>query len=371
MIVNETQANKCGSCGGMLKYNFSASAFKCDYCGNEYKAVAQSEEREGIQANSNTGYIPFKNDLPAVKLRVMNWLVEGDRTPADIFSEGNYNVLKQSYIPMYNFTGTYTGTYQVVNGKGKKQSEDSISGKFNVIATGIDLEDYDDYESLVECLIESIDRSKIIPFNNVSNKEYDIWASLEEDEAWDAQGKLSAASSVYLELILKHGKSAENYKHYLDYNIESASKVLVPCWSTWFSYNSSIYNIYVNDATGEIWGDKPMNYYISPPAKSTVFKRYALIGLTLWFVLLGCRVFLAFKCPQQFGPGMKYNNILFSNVSEYYWLMRGAIFLVIIPALMSTVFYGWIERRFFEKIKLQRKKELDLILTGKRTEIFN
>jgi hypothetical protein len=38
---------------------------------------------------------------------------------------------------------------------------------------------------------------------------------------------------------------------------------------------------------------------------------------------------------------------------------------------MSTVFYGWIERRFFEKIKLQRKKELDLILTGKRTEIFN
>lgn len=370
MIVNETQANKCGSCGGMLKYNFSASAFKCDYCGNEYKAVAESAP-DVTQANLNIGYIPFKKNLPAVKQSVMNWLVEGDRTPADIFSEGSYNAFKQSYIPMYNFTGTYSGTYQVVNGKGKKQSEDPISGKFNVIATGIDLEDYDDYESLIDCLIESIDRSKIVPFTNVSKKKYDIWASLNKDEAWDAQGKLSAASSVYQELITKHGRSIENYNHYLDYNIESASKVLVPCWSTWFSYNSSIYNIYVNDTTGEIWGDKPMNYFTSPPTKSTVFKRYALIGLTLWFVLLGCRLFLESKFPQQFGPSMKYNNILFSNVSESYWLMRGAIFLVVIPALMSTVFYGWTERRFFEKINIQRKMELDLILTGKRPEIFN
>ena len=370
MIVNETQANKCGSCGGMLKYNFSTSAFKCDYCGNEYKAVAESAASDVTQANLNIGYIPFKSELSAIKETVMNWLVEGDRTPADILSEGSYNSLKQSYIPMYNFTGTYKGTYQVLSRKGKKQSEDQISGKFNVIATGIDLEYNDDYESLVECLIDSIDQSKIIPFDNIGGKKYPIWESLDEHEAWSAQGKLSAASSVYQELITKDGGSIENYNHYLDYNIESVSKVLVPCWSTWFSYNSSIYNIYVNDKTGEIWGDKPMNYHIGPPAKSSVFKRCALIGLTLWFILLGCRVFLAFKFPQQFGPGMKYNNILFSNVSESYWVMRGAIFLVVIPALMSTVFYGWIERRFFEKIMLVRKKELDLIRTGKRPEIF-
>lgn len=370
MIVNETQANKCGSCGGMLKYNFSTSAFKCDYCGNEYKAVAESAP-DVIQANLNIGYIPFKSDLPAVKQSVMNWLVEGDRTPGDILSEGSYNAFKQSYIPMYNFTGTYSGTYQIVNGKGKKQSEDPISGKFDVIATGIDLEDYDDYESLVDCLIESIDQSKIVPFSNIGKKEYDIWASLNEDEAWDAQGKLSVASSVYHELITKHGRSIENYNHYLDYNIESASKVLVPCWSTWFSYNSSIYNIHVNDATGEIWGDKPMNYFTSPPAKSKVFKQYALIGLALWFAMLFFRAFLAAAYPLKFDLKIKYNNILLSEPAEFYWLMRGAIFLILIPALMSTVFYGWIERRFFEKIKLQRKKELDLILTGKRPEIFN
>jgi len=369
MIVNETQANKCGSCGGMLKYNFSASAFKCDYCGNEYKAVAESSASDVSKANLNIGYILFKSELSAIKDTVMNWLVEGDRTPADILSEGSYNSLKQSYIPVFNFTGTYKGTYQVLSGKGKKQSEDQISGKFNVIATGIDLEDNDDYESLVECLIDSIDQSRIIPFDNIGGKEHHIWESLDEHEAWSAQGKLSAASSVYQELIINHGRSTENYKHYLDYNIESVSKVLVPCWSTWFSYNSSIYNVYVNDATGEIWGDKPIAYY-SPPAKSKVFQKYALIGFGLWMGVLVLRAFLAATYPAKFGLKIKYDNLLLSEPAEFYWLMRGVIFMLVIPALMSTVFYGWKEKRFYAKLKDIRIRDLDLIRTGKRPEIF-
>ncbi|WP_345948408.1 hypothetical protein ABDD95_16320 [Mucilaginibacter sp. PAMB04274] len=368
MNIKETEeVLHCTGCGAKLIYNFATHANKCEYCGNAYKIKAGNKPVSAGSKTSNAGCIPFKRDITEVKSKLLHWIIEGDQTPTDILS-ADFE-LEKAYFPLWYFEGKYKGHFNALNKKGKVDGADQpLSGAFSIYAYGGKAEEEG---SVISNFVTSIDKSLIVPFDDVETDGVTLNKIADRNSCWNTYGNLSVANSVYVQLSNQYGKDSSLFKHYLTYELEAANAFYLPCWSLSCMYGDTFYDVYMDDISGKIIGERPVEQYMEPPLRAAIFKKYALVGLGLWFGMLIVRAFLAAIVGGHFNPyDNYYNNILFSEGAGLYWLLRGALFLLVLPAVMAIIFYPNMVNKFYRKRKETRIKDLDLILTGRKPEVF-
>lgn len=367
IIEQQVKANNaCTNCGANLEYDFTTNSYKCPYCGSSLKTIKNITNT--ANATPDTGCIPFRNDISQFREAAANFLSSGDKTPVNLLFEATFLPAEQLYLPFYQFSGTYSGYYNTLDENGEMSAQNTpLTDKFSVSAYGGT--DNIDGKAMT-AFADRTDKKLIIPISTIDIDNIRLTDSQSDRTVWDNWGQLQASAQVYRTLH----QAAPSYKHqhYLKYHIQSASKFYYPTWRIVYCYQGNNYVIYMDDVTNELNADKPEDLRIEPPKRSAVYKKYLLIGLCLWLGMLILRAALAAFVGGHFDIEDHYlNNIIFSEATGLYWLLRGLIFLGILPLLMITIFYKKIAHGFYARLAQIRRRNLDLLASGKKTIAFS
>lgn len=357
-----TSINTCISCGGKLSFDFKTNSNKCEYCGNEFPVITAQPTENEHEVEIATSYIPFYFAEDIFKEKVQKWLTEGDYTPTDMLSSGVKYHFRKKYIPVCFFSGEYFGKYTTLALDDTIITENiPISGKYEFVqyaGLGTAVE-----QKILEDFLPQINLKDAIPS---SDDEIPISHTRDSESMWEELGVLRAAQQVYQKLTVQD--AAKKYKHYLTYQNRKSSLLYIPFiyMPYQYSYEKEEYEIFMNGRTGELFGTKPVSRLIAPPTRTSIFTKYLLIGLGLWFFLLILRA--AFRAT--IGPDTQYNNLLISPPAELYWLIRGAFFLLVLPSAMAIIFFPYFKNMYFKKLLFTRKQILERILTGRAPSPF-
>ncbi|MES2268800.1 MAG: hypothetical protein V4520_18695 [Bacteroidota bacterium] len=364
--------NLCVSCGAQTEYNFTSNSRKCSYCGAEYKIEIPVRNVDSTEERNNTaGAVLFTRDIDEFREKLQRWFTQGDNVPVNLILEGSNISFDKAYYPLYKFEGTYDGYYNTVKSSGRIKSENiPIRGKFSVVCSAREIQSAV-YEPLELRLTDNYDENDIVPYVQLDAPAKITGFDFSEVLVWKNTGNSAAANFVYDKISSENSASAVEYKHYLKYDLVSASKVYMPVFECVYSWMSNMYYVYMDDKTGEIFGKKPVDQYIEPSNSKQLFKKFFLIGLGAWVSVWIIRAALVAFVDSHFKDQNYANNILVSPIGERFWLIRGCFFLVVMPFLVSVVLYPLFVKRFFKKLQVTRDKNLDLVLSGKkRPQIF-
>lgn len=359
-------SNACSNCGANLEYDFTTNTNKCPYCGSAF-TTSKSTEHPTTGPAPDAGCIRFRNDLSKFRDAVIKFLSSGDKTPVNLLFEAEFLPVEQIYVPFYQFSGTYTGYYNTIDNNGKVLSQNTpLSGNFSVSVYGG--ESKAEGENMA-VFANRVDKKLIIPVNAIQTDGIKLTDSQPEQKAWDNLGQLQAANQVYSELT--HADPAHKHQHYLKYDTKSASKFYYPGWRAVYYYHGNDYAIYMDDVTGELNGRRPADASFEPPQQSTVYKKYLLFGLGLWFGVLVLRAALTAFAGDYFDfKNHSLNNIIFSEPVGFYWLLRGAFFLGLLPLLMVKVLYKKTVANYYAALARVRSGNLDLLASGRKSIKF-
>ncbi len=360
--------NACSNCGGTLEYDFTINANKCLYCGSVFKINQQPAANADSQA-PDAGCIRFKNNFDGFKGAVILFLTSGKQTPVNLLFDASFLQVEQLYIPFYQFTGNYDGYYNSLDKHGKVVAQNTpLNGEYAVTAYG----GYDEAEgkNVMDFAIAA-DKKLIAPITSTGTDDVYLTDNAPEAAAWENFGKLQAAAKVYR--TLNEADAGHQHNHYLKYHAKNTSMFYYPVWRTTYIYMGKSYNIYMDDVSGELMADRPVDMGLCPPTRGATFKKNALVGLGIWFGMLVLRAALTAIAGSKFDIYATHpmNNIAFSNPLSLYWYLRGMVFLVIFPTLMATVFYPWAMNRYYSKLQNFRQRNQDLVASGRKNIAFN
>ncbi|PTQ95504.1 hypothetical protein C8P68_1059 [Mucilaginibacter yixingensis] len=284
-----------------------------DYAANAYQcgycgSIFQhaGQQQQATAQGLEAGCIPFQKTLDDFRQAVIEYLTTGDQTPVDALPNASIDLVEQVYYPFY------TGDEQ------KRPFPKPIYGGDS---------DYDG-ESITPFAIRT-DLKQIIPISRADT------------------------SGIRLQPT----------------NLQATGLFYYPGWFTLYEYQGHSFLIFMNGVTGEISGTRPQNLQIAAPARLNVLKKYALIGLGLWFGILVLRAALGAFIGHPFDTHAM-NNPLFSEPAEMFWFIRGLIFVVIFPLLMISVFYPKITEAYYQRFRVQRGRIAKQAASHQNTFLF-
>jgi len=86
----------------------------------------------------------------------------------------------------------------------------------------------------------------------------------------------------------------------------------------------------------------PADYTFLIPSRADVFKDYIKRGAIIWFGYGLIRAVIGTPYPNFQVDSIYYNNILVSPIGETYWFLRAALFILVVPGVISSIFYNHI-----------------------------
>jgi len=109
----------CNSCGANLIYNPGTLTTLCNFCGSTFE-IAETESNIDIVVPD--GILPFSVTKEDFKSSLLEFLSEGDYTPDDILTSTIFDKYNGVYLPMYLYTGDYSGNWSASSGYDRQES---------------------------------------------------------------------------------------------------------------------------------------------------------------------------------------------------------------------------------------------------------
>ena len=102
----------CSNCGAELLFDPGTKMSNCNFCGSQFE-IENTEEDKVIVPD---GILPFSVVKNEYNKKVLEWLSEGDYTPDDILEGSHFSSVNGLYLPMFFFTGKYSGNWSASSG---------------------------------------------------------------------------------------------------------------------------------------------------------------------------------------------------------------------------------------------------------------
>lgn len=267
--TNTPAITQCPNCNGGLVFNPAAQRLDCPYCRSTYTLQGARISSEAIIKENGQSIIPFSFAKEIFDKGAMQWLSQGDYTPADILDSYRSAASKGMYIPVYLWNIAYLHTSPMGN----------RTGKFSTSDFAKDQSDWPAY-ILTSAKTFAADKNMVKPFNTAYTLGFEMAAedSIDSDDFKTAarQFALAAASA----------KERVDPKTIVITEME-LSKVYVPFWINKYTYQSERHQVIMSGNNDlHIDGSRPVD---TNAAKSRPSFKWSLIllGVTVgWFILM-------------------------------------------------------------------------------------
>ena len=269
---NEVEVVKCESCGAETVVSKEVTAISCAYCGSSH--VLSSKQTAGIKPE---GVLPFLIDRNKAEEISKKWFTRRWLAPNDLKVLYQSERLQPVYVPYWTYDADTSSRYRGQGGEnytvtverdGEEVTETrtrwySVSGHIDRFFDDVLVNASNNYN---EGLMNSIE-----PFNTKELKSYKpeyMSGYSAERYSKDVKGCFDTAKNK-MQTIIKEDARKQILRSYDEAQVTSVSTnyrnvtykhVLLPIWSTYYSYKNKKYQYIINGQTGEIKGQTPYSW---------------------------------------------------------------------------------------------------------------
>jgi predicted RNA-binding Zn-ribbon protein involved in translation (DUF1610 family) len=255
----------CQQCGMEISFSESQFSTTCPMCGSTQ--VATTKQSSGIPPD---GIIPFKVDKNDAQQKFKAWIKTRWFAPSDFkrrYAEGN---LMGMFLPFWTYDAYAVSRYTGRGGKDRK--EKGKDGKVRTVTDwypvrGVVSASFDDVQVCASDKEKNIDG--ILPYGTTTNTKpfstgylsgyYAEVYKIKADAGFESAKKIMERTLRNLATrdIKRTYDRAEVQTLSTKYSNVTYKHVLLPLWSSAYSYAGRIFNYLVNGETGKVSGSRP------------------------------------------------------------------------------------------------------------------
>jgi len=255
----------CQQCGMEISFTESQFSTTCPMCGSTQ--VAAAKQSAGIPPD---GVIPFKVDKQDAQQKFKSWVKSRWFAPSDFkkrYAEGN---LAGMFLPFWTYDAYAVSRYEGRGGKNRK--EKGADGKEKTVTDwypvrGVVSASFDDIQICASDKEKNIEG--ILPYGTTNNTKpfstgylsgyYAEVYKIKADAGFESAKRImeNKLRSLAKRDIEKRYDKSEVKSLSTKYSNVTYKHVLLPLWSSAYSYAGRIFNYLVNGETGKVTGSRP------------------------------------------------------------------------------------------------------------------
>lgn len=290
----ERQELQCNNCGARILLDPKSLTHICPFCGSS-SVIQHAFDHDKMRPRY---LVPFKVEDQAAKDGIQTWLGSSWMTPSDLQQRAGLDVLTGIYLPYWTFTANCSADWKAqvghtrTRGTGKNRQtytewrweSGSVSERFrDLLVAGTNklnqrlLHEVSAFDmgSLVE-----YDTSYLAGFNA---QTYDIG----RDSAWTTGREMMREATRMACRRDASTSKIRNFSMTLDFKDETWRYILLPVYLSTYRYENETYSVMLNGQTGQITGQRPVDWRKVGSAIVTCFIPSLLIALSALFFFEG------------------------------------------------------------------------------------
>ena len=291
----ETTTMVCSGCGANIELASNDTGAKCPYCGSSY--VLAEKQIESIIPD---GVVPFKIDKNEVLVKFRTWIKKRWLAPNELKHLYQHGGFQGIYVPYWTFDADASCYYTAEGGRNREVHYQDEEGNDKVRieidwypVSGHVSNFFDDIQVTASRRYQKGFFRGIQPFNFnelVSYAPEYTSGYLSENYSIDLEeGHREAVSIMNSELSSMSSSDVrrKGYDHVRSVHInpifsnETYKYLLLPIYSTSYSYKNKNYTVLINGQTGRISGAYPKSWI---KITLLIVAIIAVIGLFMYFI---------------------------------------------------------------------------------------
>lgn len=364
------QKISCDSCGAELIFNPKSQSTLCNFCGSTFEIEKAEKNLELILPD---GILPFRVTKDQFKTGMLEWLSEGDYTPDDILSSSVFDEYNGVYLPMYFFSGQYSGNWSASSGYERQEeyttrdsqgrlvrktrtvtdwrpSNGQIGGSYNILAFAGNPDINADV--VLFCQDTGLNKGAI--------KEFDIKYTLNfsllefitpEDQSWDALGQVQLDSLGKSDIKTRiPGDTYKDLRYDLSFKHKSIGKYYIPTWVAFYKYSGEEYHVcFDGSELSRKDGSRPVDEKRQKAAKMKFMHGHVGLGATAGLLLFTI-----------FGIGTR--DPAFDAMFSFSMILGGITILLYIIGYFR-------KKNLLKRSKIKRQEILNKIKSGESVDV--
>ena len=273
LSVSEKKSStmQCKGCGARVEVSSDCTATECPYCGSKYVLADKQEE-----AVLPDGVVPFKVDKNQVKETFSKWISKRWLAPGTLKNLYERDKIQGIYVPYWTFDADVKCDYSAQGGKNREKQVKKSDGSTTTETVtdwystfGTVNKFFDDVlirgsKNLKESQLKGIENYEVKNSLVSYSPEYLSGYSAECYTVSLEQAHKDAVRVMEHELenlvrqdVLKRYDEVRDISLSPKYQEETYKHILIPVYSTAYSYANKNYTVLINGQTGKIKGAYP------------------------------------------------------------------------------------------------------------------
>lgn len=267
----QTSTMECKGCGAKVEVSPDCTATECPYCGSKY-VLAEKQEAAIVP----DGIVPFKVDKHKVQETFNKWINRRWLAPGKLKHLYESGKIQGVYIPYWTFDADVVCEYSAEGGKHRKVEVKKDDGTTETRTEtdwynthGRVKEFFDDVQvrgskNLKDSLLKGIEpydtKKQLVSYSPeyLSGYGAECYTVSLEDAHREANSIMETElRELARKDVRKHYDEVRNVRIAPDYRDETYKHILIPVYSTAFTYANKNYTVLVNGQTGKIKGSYP------------------------------------------------------------------------------------------------------------------
>lgn len=275
----------CGTCGAQIAVDEHCTATVCPMCGSTQ--LLENRQAAGVPPD---GVIPFRVDRETAQQNFAKWVKSRWFAPSRLKQAYQAGKLQGIYLPFWTFDAQVTSSYRgqggtvhtVRDSKGHTRTQirwRPVSGTVGGF--------YDDLQVCATLNSASQVVEKVLPYNTCDNtlpfspsylsgflaEHYAVPATQAVDTAKE-QVRADQISQAESDILSRGFSQARVSDIYIEYHKLTYKHVLLPAWTSAFSYKGRQYMYIINGESGRVGGQRP---YSAPKIAAAILAAAAAV----------------------------------------------------------------------------------------------
>lgn len=253
----------CSGCGATVSFAPSRVSTTCLFCGSPYSVQEAQEQTDLIQPE---GVILFAFDDKTALTHARQWLGSQRFAPGDLEAHATFSLPRPIYLPFWTFNTTAEIAWTRTTAKREH-------GRLNMVEEhGSDVVTNDEVlvpgtSSLSKANLADMqfDMKALVPYvpGILVSRPAEIYSISAADASLEAHQIAARAANLYLRTLLESSVES-SMEAGLQTNppfitVTSYKLLLLPIWTTQYTYRGTIYALAINGQTGQAHGSVPRN----------------------------------------------------------------------------------------------------------------